>query len=190
MPTLPIRTATLSVQLPVPLLASNRSASLLSTVPEARLEHTDGKRTDGPQGIAERHGRMTARTTEATETAMAALPQYQATGRRPFAADPAREAAFAALSSELRLCLDGHGRVTYAAGAWQATLGLEPGALVGEHWTSLVAMIDHAPMRGAIERVVSLGDVRRELTLRMNADDDQPFVHWSLMPGAQAEEIM
>ena len=121
---------------------------------------------------------------------MAALPQYQATGRRSDAPCDVREAAFAALSRELRLCLDGDGCLTYADGTWQATTGREPAALLGEHWTTLVAPVDHVPMRRAIERALSLGDGPPELVLRMNGSDGQPLVHWTLMPGSARDAIV
>jgi signal transduction histidine kinase len=124
-------------------------------------------------------------------TAMAGLPQYREAGRQAYATDQEREAAFTALTRELRFCLDGEGRLTYADGAWQATLGADPEALIGAHWTTLVHSIDHAPMRVAIERALSLGDAQPELPLRMYAPAEvQPLVHWSLLPGEGRETIV
>ncbi len=122
---------------------------------------------------------------------MAALPQYQATGRRAYGPAEAHDAAFASLSRELRFCLAGDGCLIYADGAWQNTVGQEPVALLGAHWTSLVNPIDHAPMRVAIERALSLGDTQPEIGLRMHAvSEAQPLVFWTLMPGEGAEAIV
>lgn len=122
---------------------------------------------------------------------MAALPQYQSAGRRAYGPDEARDAAFASLSLELRFCLGSDGCLSYADGVWQPTVGLEPAALLGAHWTTLVHAIDHAPMRVAIERALSLGDAQPEIALRMNAAAEaQPLVHWTLMPGQGDEAIV
>jgi signal transduction histidine kinase len=116
--------------------------------------------------------------------AMAASPEYHGDGRRYGAFDGAREAAFAEVSRELRFCLDHDGCVTYADGAWHQTVGRAPRALLGKRWTALVAGVDHAPMRVAIERAHSLGTVQPELVLRMNAAAAaHPLVHWTLAPG-------
>ena len=98
--------------------------------------------------------------------------------------DRAHEAMYASLSCELRFCLDGEGCVNHAEGAWHSTLGHQPRALIGAHWTTLVAAIDHAPMRGAIERALSTGEPQPELELRMDGTSGEPrFVHWTLVPG-------
>jgi signal transduction histidine kinase len=124
-------------------------------------------------------------------TAMAALPQYQSTGGRAYAVDQARDAAFAALSRELRFSLDDAGCLSYVAGAWHATVGLEPATLLGEHWTTLVDPVDHAPMRVAIERALSLGDAQPEVPVHMHAvAGAQPLVHWSLMPAEAGGAIV
>ena len=61
----------------------------------------------------------------------------------------ARDDLLASLSRELRLLLDGAGRLTLVEGAWHAVLGAEPRALLGAHWTSVVAPVDHGAMRMA-----------------------------------------
>ena len=71
---------------------------------------------------------------------MADIPQHPGAGKRSIAQDKAREAAFAALSRELRFCLDEAGCLTHLEGAWHATLGHEPGALLGAHWTTIVSL--------------------------------------------------
>ena len=121
---------------------------------------------------------------------MAALPQHPGAGTRSIAQDKAREAAFAALSRELRFCLDADGCVTHLEGAWYATLGHEPGALLGTHWTSLVSSVDHAAMRVAIERALTHPGAQPELELRMDAAAGGPrLVHWTLVPGSGGELI-
>ncbi len=94
------------------------------------------------------------------------------------------------MSRELRFCLDGDGCLTYAGGAWDATLGLAPPALLGAHWTTLVAAADHAAMEIAIERALSRGGVRPEVEVRMDTGASaQALVHWTLMPGTTGEAI-
>ncbi len=122
-------------------------------------------------------------------TTMAALPQHPA-GTRSIAQDKAREAAFAALSRELRFCLDQDGCFTHLEGSWHATLGSELGALIGAHWTTVVASIDHPAMRVALERTVSRREAAAELELRMKTVDDAfRIVHWTLVPGSNGELV-
>ena len=123
-------------------------------------------------------------------TAMADLPQHPRAGAWSVAQNKAREAAFAALSRELRFCLDGSGCLTHLEGAWHATLGYELGALIGGHWTTVVAPVDHAAMRVAIERAVSHREGTPELELRMHAAGDTPrVVYWTLVSGSGGEVI-
>jgi signal transduction histidine kinase len=120
---------------------------------------------------------------------MAARPQHPA-GNRSIAQDKAREAAFAALSRELRFCLDRDGCFTHLEGSWDATLGSELGALIGAHWTTAVTSIDHAAMRAALERAVSRREAAADVELRMKtADDSVRIVHWTLVPGTSGELV-
>ena len=119
------------------------------------LEHTDGKRTDGPPRNLRPPGTVAVRVTEAVTTTMADLSQHHAAGVRSFAFAEARDAAFAAASRELRFCLDAEGRLTHVEGPWQSLLGREPIALLGAHWRVAVSPLDHAAMRVAIEHVLS-----------------------------------
>jgi len=118
--------------------------------------------------------------------AVAEIPQSIRGGQPRIAGsdDRTREAFYAALSCELRFCLDSEGCVNHLEGAWHSTLGHQPRALFGAHWTTLVAAIDHAPMRGAIERALSTGEAQPELELCMDGTPGEPrFVHWTLVPG-------
>jgi signal transduction histidine kinase len=90
------------------------------------------------------------------------------------------------MSRELRLCLDGDGRLTHAGGAWKATLGIEPAPLLGAHWTTLVAGSDHATMQVAIERALRRESDQSDVTVRMTTG---PSVQWTLMPGGAGEAI-
>ena len=189
MPTLPIRTATLSVHCPFRYLRWLERLRLLSKSRRPGLEHTDGKERMAPKGFPGgwAHGRE---GDGSNANGDGGSSQHRAGGER-IAPDEAREAAFASLSRELRFCLDSDGCLTLRDGAWQATLGVEPAALLGAHWTTLVDAIDHAPMRVAIERALSLGDAQPEIELRMNAAAEaQPLVHWTLIPGPGGEAIV
>ncbi len=118
---------------------------------------------------------------------MAALPQHPEAGPRSVAA---RERAFAALSRELRFCLDGDGCLTHMSGAWATTLGYDPDELLGAHWTAIVCANDHAPMRNAIERALTHREAQPELELRIAAAAGAPrLVHWTLVPGWGGEII-
>jgi signal transduction histidine kinase len=133
---------------------------------------------------------MSAKVTEAMRTAMAAPPQHPATGTRSAAHDKAREAAFAAMSRELRLCLDDEGCLMHADGPWRETLGVEPYQLLGAHWTSVVAEVDHTAMRIAIERVLAHDDPRPETELRMEATAGATrLVRWRLTAGSGGDMI-
>jgi signal transduction histidine kinase len=125
------------------------------------------------------------RVTEAVTTTMADLSQHHAAGVRSFAFAEARDAAFAACSRELRLCLDAEGRLTYVEGPWEPLLGREPGKLLGAHWRVAVSPLDHAVMCDAIERALSAREPV-EVDLRMDADC---LVHWTLLAGAGADLI-
>jgi len=122
---------------------------------------------------------------EAMRTAMAALPHQFGGAARPIGQqDVARDKLLSSLSRELRFCLDGAGYLSLADGAWHATLGLEARALLGAHWTTVVAPADHGAMRAAIERAVTLDEPQDELELRMASAGDTPVrVRWTLAPG-------
>src|SRR3954453_2567607 len=184
MPTLPIRTGNLSVQLPFPLLASSSAPGYGGKGRRPGLEHTDGKRTDGPQGNLQPRGTVAVRVTEAVTRTMADLSQHHAAGLRSFPFAEARDAAFAAASRELRFCLDAEGRLTHVEGPGQWLLGREPIALLGAHWRVAVSRPDHAAMRVAIEHVLSAREPV-DVDLRMDADTDADcVVHWSLLAGS------
>jgi signal transduction histidine kinase len=124
------------------------------------------------------------------QTAMAALPQHPGAGARSIATGRARDAAFAALSQELRFCLDRDGCLTHLGGAWQATLGHEPRELLGAHWTAVVCSENHAAMRVAIERALVHRDARPDLELRMEAVGHAPrVVRWTLVAGWGGEMV-
>ena len=124
--------------------------------------------------------------------AVADIPQSIGGGKpRVGGSDRAREAFYASLSRELRFCLDIEGCLTHVEGAWQATLGYEPRALIGAHWTTVVAVADHAPMRAAIEQALSIGEPQPELELRMDGTSGaKRLVHWTLLPGTGGETIV
>jgi signal transduction histidine kinase len=121
---------------------------------------------------------------------MAAFPQHSGAGARSVPTNRARDAAFASLSRELRLCLGTDGCVSHLGGAWH-TLGYEPRGLRGVHWTTLVATRDHPMMRVAIERLLGSGEAQPELELEMRAGDGAPrLVHWTLARDRDAEGIV
>ncbi|MEZ0290939.1 MAG: hypothetical protein ACAH82_00260, partial [Solirubrobacteraceae bacterium] len=133
---------------------------------------------------------MAARMTEVIQTALAALPQHPGAATRSIAQGKAREAGFAALSRELRLCLDDEGCLMHADGPWRETLGVEPYQLLGAHWTSVVAEVDHTAMRIAIERVLAHDDPRPETELRMEATAGAArLVRWTLTAGSGGDMI-
>ncbi len=123
---------------------------------------------------------------------MAALPQHPGDGARSRGVqDVARDKLLASLSRELRFCLDGAGCLTLADGPWHAVVGIDPQALLGAHWTTIVALVDHGAMRVAIERAVALDEPQVELELRMaSALDTQELVEWTLAPGAGRDAIV
>ena len=65
---------------------------------------------------------MLSRVTDAMQTRMATFPQHPRAGNSLARAE-AREAAFAALSRELRFCVDAGGCFAHLEGAWESTLG-------------------------------------------------------------------
>ena len=166
MPTLPIRTGNLSVQLPVSLLDSAAEARLLSKSRRPGLSTRTERERNGPQGIPKRHGRMAARVTDAMQTRMATLPQHPGLGRSIAHARLARpRSARSRASCGSAWTPAGASRTSRARGS---TLGHEQGELLGTHWTTVVIADDHAAMRVAIER--ALRTTRRaELELRMKA---------------------
>ena len=102
----------------------------------------------------------------------------------------AREASLAALSHELRFCLDASGCLIHIDGAWDPVLGRPPRALRGAHWTTIVEPADHARMRVAIEHALSTGEPQPEVELRMDTVGSPRLVHWTLGPGTGADAIV
>jgi signal transduction histidine kinase len=120
---------------------------------------------------------------------MAARPQHSAAGNSLAHAN-AREAAFAALSQELRFCLDAGGCFTHLEGAWVRTVGHEQCELLGAHWTSVVAPEDHGAMRVAIEHALARHEAAPELELQMTAPAGPTrAVHWTLA-SANGHEVI
>jgi PAS domain S-box-containing protein len=130
---------------------------------------------------------MAARVTDAMQTRMAAFPQHPPAGSS-LAHAKAREATFAALSRELRFCLDANGCFAHLDGAWQGTLGHEPAELHGSHWSTVVAADDHAAMRTVIKRALAQAAPEIELRMRASAGPSR-LVHWTLVPGTGGEVI-
>ena len=131
---------------------------------------------------------MLSRVTDAMQTRMATFPQHPRAGNSLARAE-AREAAFAALSRELRFCLDAGGCFAHLEGAWESTLGHEQAELIGTHWTTVVIADDHAAMRVAIEHALAHHEAP-ELELRMKATTGGPrAVHWTLAPGNGSEVV-
>ena len=133
---------------------------------------------------------MAARVTEPMKTEMAGLPQHPGAVARSMPAERARDATFAAISDELRLCLDEEGCLMHVSGPWRATLGYEPNQLLGAHWTAFVASVDHTPMRVAIDTALAHREAQLEIELRMEASAGAPrLVHWTLAPGSGGDMI-
>ena len=81
-------------------------------------EHeTDGKRTDGPHGILQRHERMAARVTEMRMN-MAAL--HRSPGREQLLPAGRVRRSSRRFSRELRFSLDDEGCLMHVDGAWQS----------------------------------------------------------------------
>jgi signal transduction histidine kinase len=123
---------------------------------------------------------------------MAALPQHPGAGARVVGReDAARDELLASLSRELRFSLDRGGCLTLVDGAWRAVVGAEPRALLGAHWTTIVAPVDHGAVRVAIERARSHGVPQGELELHMESVTGPPaLVHWTLAPGPGSHAIV
>ena len=164
MPTLPIRTATLSVQLPIPLLASNRWAGVRSEPPEARAR-THGRKENGwpPRNprAAWAHGREGDGSSQIGDGGVSPAPRCGTrglAGNRPDAIPRthqrhAREAFYASLSRELRCSLDDEGRFLHVDGAWHPVLGWDARELRGWHLEEIVHPADRARVAKVLARL-------------------------------------
>ena len=134
---------------------------------------------------------MAARVTEAMRTAMAALPQHPAADSGRSRMDKAREAAFAAALARAAV-LPRSRRPLHARSRARgtSTLGPEPGALLGAHWTTVVTL-DRPRARCASRSSARVARAMHGRGRAAHGDRrrSRRIVHWTLVPGTSGELV-
>jgi PAS domain S-box-containing protein len=115
----------------------------------------------------------------------------QSTGSRADAATAARDAFFASYSRELRLSLDGEGRLMLVNGAWESILGWQPEQLHGWYWEELVHPADHARFNGCLRRLRAGEGCERDLDLRLAMrTGGHHRTYWTFVSGPGVDSIL